>query len=186
MIIGITGTIGAGKGTIVEFLKKKGFNHFSARSFINEEIVKRGLTINRDNMVLVANDMRAKHSPSYVAEELFLRAQKKGRDSILESLRTPGEIDKLREEKDFILFAVDANQKIRFQRVKQRNDIQSDDVDFQKFVEQEKKEMNSTDPNKQNLSKCIQMADYIFINDGSIEELEKQVNEVLKNDKSKN
>jgi dephospho-CoA kinase len=184
MIIGITGTIGAGKGTIVEFLKEKGFNHFSARAFINEEIIKRGLPINRDNMVIVANGMRAKHSPSFIAENLFAKAQEKGGNCVLESLRTIGEINKLREQKDFIMFAVDANQKKRFQRAKKRNDIESDDVNFQKFVKQEETEMTSSDPNKQNLSKCISMADYIFQNNGTIEELQKQVENVLNESKN--
>jgi len=34
MIIGITGTLGAGKGTIVEILKKKWFGHYSVREFL--------------------------------------------------------------------------------------------------------------------------------------------------------
>ena len=33
IIIGITGTLGAGKGTVVEYLKKKSFKHYSVRSF---------------------------------------------------------------------------------------------------------------------------------------------------------
>lgn len=40
MIIGITGTNGAGKGTVVEYLAKKEWNHFSAGEFITEEIEK--------------------------------------------------------------------------------------------------------------------------------------------------
>ena len=73
IIIGVTGTLGAGKGTIVDYLvKNKGFIHFSAREdVINKEIEKRGLPITRDNMVLVANDLRKNYGPSYVAEELF-------------------------------------------------------------------------------------------------------------------
>ena len=39
-IIGITGTIGAGKGTIVDYLVlQKGYEHYSVRSFIKEEII---------------------------------------------------------------------------------------------------------------------------------------------------
>ena len=42
IVIGITGTLGAGKGTIVDYLvKNKGFNHFSVRSFIAQEIQNR-------------------------------------------------------------------------------------------------------------------------------------------------
>ena len=56
--------------------------------------------------------------------------------------------------------------------------INSED-DFQKFVEQEELEMKSTDPNKQNLSACIAMADNVFYNSGTIEELNKKVEAVL-------
>ena len=38
MIIGITGTLGAGKGAVVEFLKQKDFKHYSVRNFLIEEI----------------------------------------------------------------------------------------------------------------------------------------------------
>ena len=40
--IGITGTLGAGKGTIVDYLiKNRGFVLYSVRSFITEEINRR-------------------------------------------------------------------------------------------------------------------------------------------------
>ena len=65
--IGITGTLGAGKGTIVDYLvKEKGYVHFSVRDFIVEEIERRGLPINRDSMTMVGNDLRAQYSPSYI------------------------------------------------------------------------------------------------------------------------
>ena len=39
--------------------------------------------------------------------------------------------------------------------------------------------MQSTDPNKQNLSKCIEMADYLFENDETMEELQEKVDAVI-------
>ena len=59
-IIGITGTIGAGKGTIVDYLvKEKGYVHYSVREFLAEEVKRRGLEVNRDTLTEVGNDLRA-------------------------------------------------------------------------------------------------------------------------------
>ena len=74
--IGITGTIGAGKGTIVDYLvKEKGFVHFSVRDFITKEIQRRGMPVNRDSMTIVGNDLRATNSPAYITESLYKQAQ---------------------------------------------------------------------------------------------------------------
>ena len=75
IILGITGTLGAGKGTIVDYLvSEKGFEHFSVRSFLLEEIREQGLPENRDSMYRLANDLRAKFGPSYVVDRLYDRA----------------------------------------------------------------------------------------------------------------
>ena len=102
IIIGITGTLGAGKGTIVDyFVKEKGFFHYSSREFITKEIKKRGLPVNRDTMTEVANDLRAKYGTGYIAEELYKEAKKSGKNSIIESIRTTGEIDILKKHENF-------------------------------------------------------------------------------------
>jgi len=180
IIIGITGTIGAGKGTVVEYLiDKKGFKHFSARAFLIEEIEKRGLENNRDSMVLVANDLREKNSPSFVADELFKRALESGDNCVIESLRTSGEIESLKSKGNFTLLAIDADPKIRYERIIGRSSS-TDNVSFEKFLADEQREMESTDPNKQNLSKCIGMADFVINNNGTLEELNLKLEEILK------
>ena len=179
VVIGITGTLGAGKGTIVDYLiEKKGFLHFSARGFIVEEINRRNLDVNRDTMTSVANDLRANNSPSFIIDELYKRAIITGKNCIIESIRTVGEITSLRQKEHFYLFAVDAESKIRYERIKSRKSS-TDNVDFETFIANEQREMISTDPNKQNLSKCIENADFIFNNDGNLEELHHQIDLVL-------
>jgi len=179
MIIGITGTIGAGKGTIVDYLvSQKGFLHFSVRDFLVEVIEKRGLPVNRDSMVAVANELRATHSPSYITDQLYERAVESGKNGIIESIRAAGEIDSLRKRKNFILFAVDADIRKRYERIVKRNSA-TDHIDFETFVENEKREMTSTDPNKQNLSECIKKADYVFTNDEDITDLQRAVEAVI-------
>ena len=39
--------------------------------------------------------------------------------------------------------------------------------------------MTSTDPHKQNLLKCREMADFIINNDGSLEDLHHQINQII-------
>lgn len=177
MIIGITGTLGAGKGTIVEYLIQKGFRHYSVREFLVEEINKRGLPVNRDSMVLVANQLREINSPSYIIEKLMERAKQEGGNSIIESIRTQGETEKIKERG--ILLAIDADLQIRYSRISGRQS-ETDGISFDRFMEDERREMFSTDPNKQNLSACIKMADFVLNNDGTQEDLYRQIEDVYR------
>lgn len=179
-IIGITGTLGAGKGTLVDYLvKEKNFLHFSVRQYLIGEIEKQGLEVNRDSMTSVANDLRANNSPSFIIEELYREAKLAAKNSIIESIRTPGEIDFLKKQGEFILLAVDADAKLRYERITIRAS-ETDSIDFETFVANEKREMNSSDVNKQNLGKCIEMADVVLNNNGSIDQLIDQLNHNLK------
>ncbi|NOR87643.1 MAG: AAA family ATPase [Bacteroidales bacterium] len=180
IIIGITGTLGAGKGTMVDYLiKNKDFAHFSVRGFLQKEMEKRGMPNNRDSMTSLANELRAQNSPSYVTDQLFEEAQKSGENCIIESIRTPGEIRSLKQKGQFYLFAVDATTHIRYDRIKLRASA-TDHISFDTFLSNEAREMNSEDPNKQNLKKCIEMADFTFDNNGGRSDLEKQVETVIK------
>ena len=177
--IGITGTLGAGKGTIVEYLQKeKGFSHYSVRAFLTDEIKRRGLEVNRDTMTLVGNDLRAQHSPSWIIEQLYQQAQSSGKNCIIESIRTPGEVDALRSKPNFYLFAVDADPRVRYDRAVLRGS-ETDHIDYDTFLANEQREMDNDDPNKQNLKFCIDNADYRFDNGGTIEQLNEQVEQVL-------
>ena len=181
IIIGITGTLGAGKGTIVDYLvNEKNFSHYSVRSFLTKEIEKRKMPVNRDSMVLVANDLRANYSPSYITDCLYEEAQKNNRNSIIESIRTPGEIISLRQKVPFVLIAVDADISIRYQRVVMRGS-EADKVSFEEFAANEAREMNSADSNKQDLRKCIEMADILLENNGNIEHLYKELDKIFDN-----
>ena len=178
-IIGITGTLGAGKGTVVEYLtNNKGFRHYSVREYLIEEIKKKGLEVNRDSMTSVANELRAKYNPAYVVEQLYEKALLVGGNSIIESIRTPGEIEYLKKMGDFYLIAVDADAKVRYERVALRGSA-TDHITLDTFLANEEREFNTTDPNKQNLGKCIELADLILYNDGSIEDLNSRLEDKL-------
>ncbi|HPH47128.1 MAG TPA: hypothetical protein PKU83_08975, partial [Chryseolinea sp.] len=151
---------------------------FSVRGYLTKIIQERGLELNRDSMVMVANELRANHSPSYIAEQLYEEAKKAGKDAVIESIRTVGEVMALRQKPNFWLFAVDANPELRYNRIIKRNS-ETDQISFDTFLENEAREMNSDDPNKQNLAACQQLADYNFDNNNSFNELYSQIEKAV-------
>lgn len=179
-IIGITGTIGAGKGTVVDYLlTKHKYKHYSARLILNEIIEKRGLPPGRDSMRLVANEMREKNGPAAIIIALLEKAVKDNQDSVIESVRTEGEVNSLRKSgQPFVLLAVNADQKLRYDRAIGRGSS-TDKISYTKFCEQERVEMTSTDPCKQNLKRCMDLADVTFTNDGSMSDLHSKIGKWL-------
>ncbi len=173
-IIGITGTLGAGKGTIVEKLKKRGFVHYSVRDFLVREIEKRGLDVNRDSMTSVANSLRENYGADYLVRRIFEEAQKSEKNCVIESIRNPKEIAFLKEAGNFYLFSVDADIKLRYERIKLRKSA-TDSVDFETFKANEEREMASKTENEQSIGNCMALADFRYRNDSDIEALEAQV-----------
>lgn len=180
MIIWITWTLWAWKGTIVDYLvKNKWFIHLSVRAYLIKEIEKRWMPINRDSMVEVANDLRAKYGPSYIVEELYKEAKETGKNCIIESIRAEWEALALKWKDKFYLFSIDADPKIRYERVVLRWS-ETDKISYEEFIANEKREMENTDPTKQNLSKCMALSDHIFTNDWTLEELNQEISKIIK------
>lgn len=177
-IIWITGTLGAGKWTVVEYLQTRGFVHYSVRAYLTEILESRDSEINRNTMTQLANQLREQYWPSYITDQLYEKAKQNQKDCVIESVRTLGEIDSLRAKWSFLLLAVDAPIEIRYQRIIARKSA-TDHVSFDQFIADELRESQSTDPTKGNLPGCIKKADLLIINDGSIQELHAQIDEKL-------
>jgi len=92
ILIGFTGTHGAGKGTITTYLiRKYGFAYFSVSEFLAQEVEQRGLTANRNARAETANEYRAK-SPTALMEAVYAIIDPTLARVVLEPQYTPDEV----------------------------------------------------------------------------------------------
>ncbi len=172
MIIGITGTLGAGKGTVVEYLMQRGLKHYAVSDdFLAGEAVSRGLTPDRTARRNIANEYRAKN-PTALMEAVYARASAQTGDDahvVIEPQHTKAEVEFIKE-KGGIVIAVDADLQIRYERISKRGSAK-DNVTYEQFVKEQAKEMASENPDENNLTAAIEAADFYILNNGTISEL---------------
>ncbi len=160
MIIGIVGTLGSGKGAAAEYLAKKhNFTYFSVRNFFAQEVLHRGKMVTRDAIAQVADELRAQYGKTYAVEQLVGHTVV-GKNIVVESVRTKEEAKYLKE-KGALLWAVDADPQVRYQRILKR-DASVENVSFEQSIEKEVKEGV--------LAETISMADTVLHNNGTKEE----------------
>ena len=180
IVFGLTGKNASGKGTVAEILKKKNFTYHSLSDSLRDELKSLKKEETRENLIDIGNELREKGGPGVLADKLMPKLNSEN-NHIVDSIRNPLEVISLRKEtllRRFFLISVDANSKLRYDRLCSRGRI-GDTDSWEKFVEQEKKEENNDDPNKQQLSRTMEMADYSIDNSGTLEELEAQINRII-------
>lgn len=177
MIVGLTGKNCAGKTAVCQYLVSRGFEYQSLSDDIRQEIRKRGGEITREVLTEVGNELRSRFGAGVLAERVLVRL---GYDCnyVVDSIRNPTEVEVLRQRKDFILMAVDANEVVRFERSMLRGREGAAQT-LEQFVQEEKRELQSDDPANQQLVATRRMADVVVNNDGSLEDLHRQLNEIL-------
>ena len=179
-VIGLTGKNAAGKGTVANLLVQNKFVYHSLSDSLREELKMLGKEETRENLIEIGNKLRKEGGPGVLADKMISKLGS-GNNHIVDSIRNPFEVNSLREKSSFnkfILISVDANARLRYDRLCSRGRI-GDSDSWKNFVNQEKQEENNSNPNKQQLSKTMGMADYDIDNSGTLEDLENQVKKIL-------
>ncbi len=178
MIIGLTGKNCGGKDEVAKFLvSKKGFEHFSLSDMIREECKERGLSIERENLIAVGNELREEFGNGVLAERAISKFRL-GYDFVVSSIRHPAEVQTLRTRRDFFFINVYSDENTRFDRMKKRK-RPGDPKTFKAFKEMEEREARNTGSG-QDLEGCIELADLNLVNDSTLEVLYKKVDKKLK------
>lgn len=180
IIIGFVGHICSGKGEAIKYLvEKHGFIATSNSDQIREEIKKRGQEITRENLAVTAGDLREKYGPGILAQRAWDKIKEQNFEKVIfDAIRTLGEVDFLKTLPNFHLIAIEADQKIRFERIKKRIiPGQTDPVTWEGFLAAEKRDLG----HGMNIQDCIEIAEFSVTNEGTKDELYKQLDKILSN-----
>lgn len=138
-----------------------------------------GLDHSRESLIYTGNKLREHGGPSVLAKRVIEKILKeKPGKAIIDSIRNLSEIKELRKLPGLLLLGIDAPVELRFERARSRGRVGFEKT-LKEFIDVEKKE-NSSDPLKQQLFECLKQSDKIIINNGTIDDLRKKVEEILK------
>ena len=178
MIIGLTGRMAAGKGTVADLLKGRGWEYHSLSDVIRSVARERGLETSRENLTVIGNELRSDGGPSVLADRVLAWLEP-GVDYVIDSIRNPAEVDALRAERsDFIMVCVDAPAAVRFERLRARG--RAGDVrTLDEFELQEARELATDDPTTQQLLATEAKAIHRIDNGAGIAALEVAVERLI-------
>tara|TARA_Y100000310_G_C20505734_1_gene726318 strand:+ start:477 stop:1037 length:561 start_codon:yes stop_codon:yes gene_type:complete len=179
MIIGLTGKNASGKGEVANYLKTKGFIYYSLSDELREEATKKGLTHSRETLINLGNILRKQNGPQYLAEKINDKIKEKSNANfVIDSIRSPFEAKELLKNKEFLLIGIDAPVEVRFERLLKRGRT-GDSKTLEEFKKHEEKE-NTTNKNSQQLNETFKLAGKVIDNSGSLEELYKKIDKLIK------
>ncbi len=177
-VIGLCGSIGAGKGAVSDYLvKEHGYVQISTGDIVRAKLQSMGLDTTRDNSDRISEELREKFGQTYWARQVVEKIKKDNNSkAIFDGVRQAVEDDYLKEDfgEDYVLFKVDAKPSVRFKRLKSRK-RPGFPTTLEKFKEHE------TRQNKMfKLDKTFERASAIIDNSTTYEDLYKRITDLLK------
>lgn len=176
MIIAITGTNAAGKDEAAQYLASKGFAHFSLSDELREILRERKQEPSRENLIALGNELRKLHGNSYLTLRILQKAH--GNPHIvISSVRNPDELEPVEDTDAFKLIAIDAPRELRYRRARSRGRIGAE-VTLQEFIRMDAEEMSGADT-EQNLRRLIASAHIHIVNDGTLADLHRKLDDAV-------
>ena len=182
-VIGLVGKQASGKTVVASELTDDETERIRMGDIVWDEVKRRGLELNGENAGRIANELRKNEGMDAIAKRCIPLIREKGEEGktvIVDGIRGITEVNKFREEfkEDFYLVAVEASQKTRYERIKERK--REDDVEsFDDFKKKEQRELNW------GLEEAINSADCRITNEGTIDDLTERVSKSFNEIRSK-
>jgi len=142
----------------------------SVSNLLRDELKRRELPIERENLRNLSAEWRRESGLGVLvikAVELFKQNKEKYKGVVMASLRNPGEADEIHALGGTLIW-VDADPKIRYDRIFSRQRTDEDNKTFEEFLAEEQAEMlHSGDEATLNMSGVKDRADIILENNGN-------------------
>jgi dephospho-CoA kinase len=186
LFIGLSGNILAGKGLVRKVIEENfDTKSFSLSDVIRDELDERGIEKTRNNLITLGNELRRNFGHGVLAKRLLDKALKaKAKIVILDSVRHTAEVQEFRNAlgESFMLLFVDAPLQLRYERSLARKREGEGSETLEGFKDEDAREqgLSSAGYEGQQLAACRKEADFLVFNDGTREELEKDVMALVK------
>ncbi len=178
IIIGFTGLMGSGKGMAVSYLVEKyGFKADALSNRVKEEVLKKGEEVNRITLPETAGYLRKKFDPDILAKKTWEKMIQEKPDMVaLDGIRSVEETNFFKKLPNFYLVAIEANQKLRFERLTKRVvPGRTEPQTWAEFLAAEQRDRNFG----MNIPGSIKLADFHIINEGTAKDLYQELDKVL-------
>jgi dephospho-CoA kinase len=175
--IGLVGEIGSGKTTVANYLKERYQAVLFSFSGMLRDVLKRlYLEESRSNMQILSTILRQNFSQDLMSK-VIMRDVKQAKASLVvtEAIRRPSDTAYLKQLPRFYVMAIQTDAKTRYQRLRNRSENPDDQT---KTWEEFKKDAIAE--SEQKIREIAQQADFTIDNSGTMEELYKQVNKIVK------
>ncbi len=184
IFIGLVGPIASGKGTVATHLKKQGFKVFSLSDKVREEATMRGLSLTRENLQNIGDELRRLYGNQILAERVAFDLIGESGPIVIDSIRNPGEIEYLRKHLDVKILGIDAPIESRIvwylERARERGE---DDPDMTVFIKASLRDRGiGQNDNGQQVDKCLELSDVTLFNSGTKKDIEKEIDLYLKSE----
>jgi dephospho-CoA kinase len=175
VVLGLAGMPGAGKGAFRRFVQKIGYPVVIMGNEIRNEAKRRKLEPTPENLGKVMLQLREAEGQATVAKRCIPKLQNaKERIVVVDGIRSLHEVEEFKKYfPNFTLIALHASPKTRYQRLTRRR--RSDDpASWETFMQRDLREIGV------GLGAVIATADYMIVNEGTLTQLRKKIQQVLK------